>query len=57
MYMDADLMSGFGGGFIVGVGGVESNYMMQLSPGPRGYALDDVAPLLLSLNYFTQLEV
>ncbi|XP_073941538.1 uncharacterized protein C05D11.1-like [Choristoneura fumiferana] len=56
LYWDAELLSGWGGGFVVGVGGVESSFVAALSPGPRGFALPDVAPLLVALNYFTQLE-
>ncbi|XP_030036652.2 uncharacterized protein C05D11.1 [Manduca sexta] len=56
LYWDAELLSGWGGGFVMGVGGLESSFLAQLSPGPRGLALDDVAPLLVALNYFTQLE-
>ncbi|KAL0894630.1 hypothetical protein ABMA27_013187 [Loxostege sticticalis] len=56
LYMDADLMSGYGGGFVVGVGGVESSFLVQLSPGPAGHAADHTAPLTVALNYFTQLE-
>ncbi|CAH2066403.1 unnamed protein product, partial [Iphiclides podalirius] len=56
LYWDAELMSGWGGGFVVGVGGVESSFVVQLSPGPLGYGLADTAPLLVALNYFTQLE-
>ncbi|XP_049872194.1 uncharacterized protein C05D11.1-like isoform X2 [Pectinophora gossypiella] len=56
LYWDAELMSGYGGGFVVGVGGVESSYLVQLAPGPRGYSADEAAPLLVALNYFTQLE-
>ncbi|XP_046961211.1 uncharacterized protein C05D11.1-like [Vanessa cardui] len=56
LYMDAELMSGWGGGMVVGVGGLESSFVVQLSPGPLGYALPDAAPLAVALNYFTQLE-
>ncbi|CAK1603337.1 unnamed protein product [Parnassius mnemosyne] len=56
LYWDAELMSDCGGGFVVGVGGVESSYLAQLSPGPLGHELADIAPLLVVLNYFTQLE-
>ncbi|XP_050675436.1 uncharacterized protein C05D11.1-like isoform X2 [Leptidea sinapis] len=55
LYNDADLMSGWGDGFVVGVGGMESSFLAQLSPGPPRYTLE-VAPLLVVLNYFTQLE-
>ncbi|KAJ0181723.1 hypothetical protein K1T71_002445 [Dendrolimus kikuchii] len=56
LYWDADLLGGWGGGFVVGVGGVESSFLVQLGPGPLGHGLGDVAPLLVALNYFTQLE-
>ncbi|XP_059059298.1 uncharacterized protein C05D11.1-like [Achroia grisella] len=56
LYWDSELMSGWGGGCVVGVGGVESSFAARLSPGPRGYALAEFAPLLVALNYFTQLE-
>ncbi|CAK1549762.1 unnamed protein product [Leptosia nina] len=55
LYYDSELMSGWGDGFVVGVGGVESSFLAQLSPGPSGYSLPD-APLAVALNYFTQLE-
>lgn len=54
---DAELMSGWGGGFVLGVGGVESSFVTQLSPGPLGYTPRDLAALLVAINYFTQLEV
>lgn len=56
LYWDADLMSGFGGGFLVGVGGWESCCVAQLAPGPLGHAVQDIAPLMIAINYFTQLE-
>ncbi|CAH0749121.1 unnamed protein product [Diatraea saccharalis] len=56
LYLDADLMSGWGGGFVSGVGGLESSFLVQLSPGPRGYSPPHAAPLTVALNYFTQLE-
>ncbi|KAM3962814.1 LOW QUALITY PROTEIN: uncharacterized protein C05D11.1 [Aphomia sociella] len=56
LYWDADLMSGWGGGFVVGVGGLESSFAARLAPGPRGADIPDYAPLLVALNYFTQLE-
>ncbi|XP_047987418.1 uncharacterized protein C05D11.1-like [Leguminivora glycinivorella] len=56
LYWDADLLSGWGGGFVVGVGGVESSFLAALSPGPKGLVLEQAAPLLVALNYFTQLE-
>ncbi|XP_068621033.1 uncharacterized protein C05D11.1-like [Battus philenor] len=56
LYWDANLMSGWGGGFVVGVGGVESSFVAQMSPGPLGYEVAEAAPLLVALNYFTQLE-
>ncbi|XP_034828177.1 uncharacterized protein C05D11.1-like [Maniola hyperantus] len=56
LYWDADLMSGWGGGMVVGVGGLDSSFVVQLSEGPLGNALVDVAPLSVALNYFTQLE-
>lgn len=31
--------------------------MAQLAPGPLGHHIGDVAPLMVALNYFTQLEV
>ncbi|XP_047509808.1 uncharacterized protein C05D11.1-like [Pieris napi] len=55
LYNEWELMSGWGGGFVVGVGGVESSFLAQLSPGPSGSSLKD-APLSVALNYFTQLE-
>ncbi|XP_022125781.2 uncharacterized protein C05D11.1 [Pieris rapae] len=55
LYNEWELMSGWGGGFVVGVGGVESSFLAQLSPGPPGSSLKD-APLSVALNYFTQLE-
>ncbi|CAH0404705.1 unnamed protein product [Chilo suppressalis] len=56
LYLDADLVSGWGGGFVAGVGGLESSFLAQLSPGPRGYQPAPAAPLTVALNYFTQLE-
>ncbi|XP_045764374.1 uncharacterized protein C05D11.1-like [Maniola jurtina] len=56
LYWDADLMSGWGGGMVVGVGGLDSSFVVQLGEGPLGNALVDVAPLSVALNYFTQLE-
>ncbi|XP_045764362.1 uncharacterized protein C05D11.1-like [Maniola jurtina] len=56
LYWDADLMSGWGGGMVVGVEGLDVSLLEQLSEGPLGNALVDVAPLLVALNYFTQLE-
>ncbi|XP_047041443.1 uncharacterized protein C05D11.1-like [Helicoverpa zea] len=56
LYWDADLLSGWGGGFVLGVGGWESCCVAQFSPGPKGHAIEDVAPLMVALNYFTQLE-
>ncbi|XP_045538857.1 uncharacterized protein C05D11.1 [Papilio machaon] len=57
LYWDAELMrGGAGGGFVVGVGGIESSFVAQMSPGPLGHAPQDLAPLLVALNYFTQLE-
>ncbi|XP_072936349.1 uncharacterized protein C05D11.1-like [Epargyreus clarus] len=63
-YPDSALMSmpgaegaeGGSGGLVVGVGGVESAFSLQLAPGPAGFGLDQYAPLLVALNYFTQLE-
>ncbi|VVC90313.1 unnamed protein product [Leptidea sinapis] len=40
LYNDADLMSGWGDGFVVGVGGMESSFLAQLSPGPPRYTLE-----------------
>lgn len=63
LYWDAELMraregcGGEGEGFVVGVGGLESSFVVQMSPGPLGHAPHDLAPLLVALNYFTQLEV
>ncbi|XP_023940312.1 uncharacterized protein C05D11.1 [Bicyclus anynana] len=56
LYWDADLMSGWGRGVVVGVGGLDSSFVVQSSPGPLGNALADVAPLAVALNFFTQLE-
>ncbi|KAJ2944639.1 hypothetical protein O0L34_g3994 [Tuta absoluta] len=56
LYWDAELMSGWGGGFVLGVGGLESSFLVQLSPGPQGYKVEEIAPLQVALNYFTQLE-
>ncbi|KAJ8726234.1 hypothetical protein PYW07_000932 [Mythimna separata] len=56
LYWDAELLSGWGGGFVLGVGGWESCCVAQMSPGPLGHAIEDVAPLMVALNYFTQLE-
>ncbi|XP_069360181.1 uncharacterized protein C05D11.1-like [Maniola hyperantus] len=56
LYWDADLMSGWGGGIVVGVEGLDSPLVVQLSEGPLGNALVDVAPLSVALNYFTQRE-
>ncbi|XP_013133610.1 PREDICTED: uncharacterized protein C05D11.1-like [Papilio polytes] len=62
LYWDAELMraregcGGEGEGFVVGVGGLESSFVVQMSPGPLGHAPHDLAPLLVALNYFTQLE-
>ncbi|CAG4968392.1 unnamed protein product [Colias eurytheme] len=56
LYSDSELMSGWGGGFVVGVGGLESSFLAQLSAGPRGHQLLETAPLAVALNYFTQLE-
>ncbi|CAH0726563.1 unnamed protein product, partial [Brenthis ino] len=60
LYWDAELMSGAGagagGGAVVGVGGVESCFVVQAGAGPRGYTLPLAAPLAVALNYFTQLE-
>lgn len=50
-------MSGWGGGFVLGVGGIESSFVAQLSPGPLEYKPLDLAALLVAINYFTQLEV
>ncbi|XP_022820745.1 uncharacterized protein C05D11.1-like [Spodoptera litura] len=56
LYWDAELLSSFGGGFVLGVGGWESCCVASLSPGPRGHSAAIVAPLMVALNYFTQLE-
>ncbi|XP_053606710.1 uncharacterized protein C05D11.1-like [Plodia interpunctella] len=57
LYYDAELMHDKSvPGFVVGIGGLESSFSAQFSPGPRGYDLADVAPLTLLLQYFTQLE-
>ncbi|CAB3249821.1 unnamed protein product [Arctia plantaginis] len=56
LYWDAELLSGFGGGFVIGVGGWESCCVAHVSPGPLGHRARDVAPLMIALNYFTQLE-
>ncbi|XP_075992092.1 uncharacterized protein C05D11.1-like [Anticarsia gemmatalis] len=56
LYWDAELLSGFSGGFVVGVGGWESCCVAQMAPGPLGHNIDDAAPLMIALNYFTQLE-
>ncbi|KOB74774.1 Uncharacterized protein OBRU01_08588, partial [Operophtera brumata] len=42
---DASLLSNWGGGFVLGVGGEESSHLRQYSPGPLGHVLEDVAPL------------
>ncbi|CAH2238074.1 jg18457 [Pararge aegeria aegeria] len=56
LYWDADLMTGWGGGVVVGVGGLDSSFVVQSSEGPLGNAFVDFAPLIVALNYFTQLE-
>ncbi|XP_041971152.1 uncharacterized protein C05D11.1-like [Aricia agestis] len=58
LMLDAELMTSEAGqgGYVVGVGGLESAFLAALSPGPRGAALPHAAPLTLALNYFTQLE-
>lgn len=56
LYWDAALLAGWGGGFVLGVGGWESCCVAHMSPGPLGHAIRDVAPLMVALNYFTQLE-
>ncbi|XP_077292905.1 uncharacterized protein C05D11.1-like [Arctopsyche grandis] len=43
-------------GCIVGIGGLESCYVEQYSPGPPSYSHPDVPALLVVLQYFTQLE-
>ncbi|GBP23093.1 Uncharacterized protein C05D11.1 [Eumeta japonica] len=55
-YWDADLMHNQTGGFVVGVGGVESNFLAQFTPGPRYHNSGDMGPLYVAINYFTQLE-
>lgn len=57
LYWDAELLSSVGGGFVLGVGGWESCCVAALSPGPLGHSVTHVAPLMVALNYFTQLEV
>lgn len=57
LYWDAELLSSVGGGFVLGVGGWESCCVAALSPGPLGHSVEHVAPLMVALNYFTQLEV
>lgn len=44
-------------GCIVGIGGLESCYVEQYSPGPASYSHPDIPALLVVLQYFTQLEV
>lgn len=56
LYWDAELVSSVGGGFVLGVGGWESCCVAALSPGPLGHSVEHVAPLMVALNYFTQLE-
>ncbi|CAH0603275.1 unnamed protein product [Chrysodeixis includens] len=56
LYWDAELVSACAGGFVLGVGGYESCCAAQLAPGPLGHGIQDVAPLMVALNYFTQLE-
>lgn len=50
-------MTSNSGGFVAGCGGVESNFLVQLSAGPRRQPPAAEAALLLALHYFTQLEV
>lgn len=57
LYWDAELVSACAGGFVLGVGGYESCCAALLAPGPLGHGVHHVAPLMVALNYFTQLEV
>lgn len=50
-------MNNSSGGMVVGVGGLESSFLVQMSAGPVGYTVSEAAPLAVALNYFTQLEV
>lgn len=45
-----------GKGCIVGVGGLESCFLEQTSPGPLGLQHPELPALLVALQYFTQLE-
>ncbi|KAG7311658.1 hypothetical protein JYU34_002712 [Plutella xylostella] len=56
LYWDSSLMTSNSGGFVAGCGGVESNFLVQLSAGPRRQPPAAEAALLLALHYFTQLE-
>lgn len=56
LYFDSELLQERSGGFVVGVGGVESCFLTQLSAGPDTHDARTVAPLLVAINYFTQLE-
>ncbi|XP_045458924.1 uncharacterized protein C05D11.1-like [Melitaea cinxia] len=56
LYLDAELMNNSSGGMVVGVGGLESSFLVQMSAGPVGYTVSEAAPLAVALNYFTQLE-
>ncbi|XP_052757845.1 uncharacterized protein C05D11.1-like [Galleria mellonella] len=56
LYWDAALLAGWGGGCVVGVGGVESSFRGAGTTRTTRAALADHAPLLVALDYFTQLE-
>lgn len=43
-------------GYIIGVGSVEMAYMIQCAPCLTSYTDPDYAPLLVLLQYLTQLE-
>lgn len=46
-----------GRGCIVGIGGLESCFVQQYSPGPLSHSHPDIPALSVALQYFTQLEV
>ncbi|CAG9567343.1 unnamed protein product [Danaus chrysippus] len=55
-YLDSELVGECRVKAVVGVGGLESSFAAQASPGPVGFDIKNNAPLAVALNYFTQLE-
>ncbi len=50
------LDDGLGTGMIVGVGSVESSFLSQATPCPVDHNHPDLAPIMVYVQYLTQLE-